>query len=347
MLIGETILDLIINGDDSAANAALAAGHPTAFVDTVRAAMLRATTASEAESGSSETIGTGTRTFTLDSLRGWRSGTPVYIMEAGSPSANYMIGKLSADESSGGVITVNVTTSAGSGTFTSWVILALFAVSTVVSPPLAIADGGTGASDRNVAKQNLAAATIYDVIEVAQSEDPSGYSPSTGDRYLSINCIGDWLGHDDEIAEWDGAAWIFETPAVGSLVYESTGGDLLVLGLPSAVSLDSGASGWRYVNVPRLLIPVYMAGGGSPTASQASGRRIVVVNSSGATVTLPAVAVEGYELVVVNTHPSGTITINVASSGTINGVASITQAAKSAKNYYSVVLSGTARWYSN
>lgn len=345
MSIGETILDLILNEEDSAANTALASGHPAAFLDTCRAVLARALTANSATSISSVTIGTGTRTFTLDSARGFPSGTPVYIMETGSPSSNFMVGALSADETDLGVITVNVTSTSGSGTFTSWIILALFATATVVSPPVAIADGGTGATAKDVAKQNLEAATLLEVLSVIQSEDPSLLSPTTGDRYLSINCIGDWLGHDDEVAEWDGSAWVFYTADAGALLYAADTGDLLAFGIASANSLDAGASAWRYVNVPRLLEAVNLAGGGSVTSSQAAGRRVVVVNSSGATVTLPPVTVPGYEIVIVNTHPSGTITINVASAGTINGASSITQAGASAKAYFSVVQSGGSRWF--
>lgn len=38
-------------------------------------------------------------------------------------------------------------------------------------------------------------------------------SPAKGDRYLVIaTATGDWAGHEDELAEWLGSAWYFETP---------------------------------------------------------------------------------------------------------------------------------------
>lgn len=41
-------------------------------------------------------------------------------------------------------------------------------------------------------------------------------SPSTGDRYIvAAGGTGAWSGHDDEIAEWSGAAWTFTVPTTG------------------------------------------------------------------------------------------------------------------------------------
>jgi len=45
--------------------------------------------------------------------------------------------------------------------------------------------------------------------------DPSPLAPATGDRYLigldtgAAVAVGDWAGHDGDIAEWDGAQWVF------------------------------------------------------------------------------------------------------------------------------------------
>lgn len=41
-------------------------------------------------------------------------------------------------------------------------------------------------------------------------------SPSTGDRYIvGPSATGAWSGHDNDIAEYDGSAWTFETPNKG------------------------------------------------------------------------------------------------------------------------------------
>lgn len=49
--------------------------------------------------------------------------------------------------------------------------------------------------------------------------DPTALSPSTGDRYL-INGTGAgaWAGQDNNIAEWDGAAWVYTSPTTGMRV---------------------------------------------------------------------------------------------------------------------------------
>jgi len=45
-------------------------------------------------------------------------------------------------------------------------------------------------------------------------------SPSTGDRYVVASpATGGWSGKEDDIAEWDGAAWAFDTPAAGWAVW--------------------------------------------------------------------------------------------------------------------------------
>jgi hypothetical protein len=54
---------------------------------------------------------------------------------------------------------------------------------------------------------------------IDELNDPPG-SPSTGDRYLIDDApTGDWSGHPNEIAEWDGSAWEFFTPSEGWAVF--------------------------------------------------------------------------------------------------------------------------------
>lgn len=44
-------------------------------------------------------------------------------------------------------------------------------------------------------------------------------SPSTGDRYLVIaTATGDWAGQENNIAEWNGSAWVFTSPSLGMYV---------------------------------------------------------------------------------------------------------------------------------
>lgn len=68
--------------------------------------------------------------------------------------------------------------------------------------------------------------TIYSPVLARQTTPPG--SPTTGDMYIvQAAGTGEWAGHDDEIAKFDGADWVFSVCVNGDLAL-----------LPSAV--------WRY-----------------------------------------------------------------------------------------------------
>jgi hypothetical protein len=51
-------------------------------------------------------------------------------------------------------------------------------------------------------------------------------SPNDGDSYIVAKtspATGDWLGREDDIATWDGAAWVFYTPISGDITTILTG----------------------------------------------------------------------------------------------------------------------------
>lgn len=84
--------------------------------------------------------------------------------------------------------------------------------------------GGTGGSEFNAANQAYVVDQInqrlqgLDWQESVLDKDltaPPG-SPAPGDRYIvAVGGTGAWLGRDNQIAEWDGAAWGFTVPDVG------------------------------------------------------------------------------------------------------------------------------------
>lgn len=54
---------------------------------------------------------------------------------------------------------------------------------------------------------------------LGELDTPPG-TPATGDRYLVIaTATGDWLAHEDDIAEWNGTSWDFTTPNAGFAVW--------------------------------------------------------------------------------------------------------------------------------
>ena len=56
------------------------------------------------------------------------------------------------------------------------------------------------------------------VLEIVA--DPTSLTPVTGDRYIvGTSATGTWASHDDAIAQYDGAAWVFTVPADGTSVF--------------------------------------------------------------------------------------------------------------------------------
>jgi hypothetical protein len=320
-----TILDLIRAGELEQASAAIEAGWPDSFFEVIVAGALRQASQGKATSGSSAAIGTGTKSFTLDSPHGWPNGTPVYIMETGAPATNFMVGTLSADETSGGVITVNVTRIGGSGTFTSWTIITMLAIATVVSPPVAVADGGTGATTKGGARSVLECGRIIQVAAVEASPAAAAvYVAAYPSQKIFIPAGGedDFAGHDFDLATTSdgGSTWTFEDTNDSDLFWSQDAKAFYV-------AIDNGAGGiadnaLRVSPRPPDITTVGGASYSPPFDAEIVDRTIIVTGIC--TITLPSQAAgAGYRYRIVRTGTS-TVTINVASGGTINGAASAT-----------------------
>lgn len=64
----------------------------------------------------------------------------------------------------------------------------------------------------------MAGAWQEPVLDKDLSAPPGG--PTLGDRYIvGAGASGDWAGQDDDIATWDGTAWVFLTPIEGATTY--------------------------------------------------------------------------------------------------------------------------------
>lgn len=74
-----------------------------------------------ATSSTSLTIGTGSKSLTIEAGKGFTIGQPVLIASTAAPS-NYMSGQVTAYNSGTGAMTVNVTAIGGSGTVASWAV---------------------------------------------------------------------------------------------------------------------------------------------------------------------------------------------------------------------------------
>lgn len=123
-------------------------GLPDAFEDFVtHAGNLYSTT-----STTSNTIGTGSKTFTVESSKPYQVGTPLRITDSAAPSTNWIDAIVTAY--SGTTLTVDAVAYAGSGTKTSWNIN-IGGGGTSYTGTLPVAQGGTGATTASDARTNL------------------------------------------------------------------------------------------------------------------------------------------------------------------------------------------------
>lgn len=129
------------SADGSAALDMLNGGHRTNFIpclsDMLVEVAAAATSASAAStsatnasnyaaalsgtSSTSTTIGTGSKSFTASTGKQWQVGQYVYLARSAAPTT-YMAGQVTAYNSGTGALTVDVSATNGSGTYTDWVI---------------------------------------------------------------------------------------------------------------------------------------------------------------------------------------------------------------------------------
>ena len=74
-----------------------------------------------ATSTTSLTIGTGSKSLTVETGKGYVAGQAVLIAQTASPT-NYMTGQVTSYNSGTGAMVVNVITTGGSGTFAAWTV---------------------------------------------------------------------------------------------------------------------------------------------------------------------------------------------------------------------------------
>ncbi|HEC12323.1 MAG TPA: hypothetical protein ENI80_03595 [Acidiferrobacteraceae bacterium] len=77
-----------------------------------------------ATSTSSVAIGTGSKSFTVETGKTFVVGENIRVMDAAAPTTNYMEGDITSYDSASGALVVNVTSKGGSGTKVSWTLSA-------------------------------------------------------------------------------------------------------------------------------------------------------------------------------------------------------------------------------
>lgn len=176
-------------------------GLPDAFEDFVT----HAGDIYNSTSTTSNSIGSGSKTFTVDSNKPYQAGTPLRIADAADPSANFL--DCVVTSYSGTTLVVNAIGYSGSGTLTSWTVN--IGGSANVAGTVPVAQGGTGATSAadartnldititNVSGQSNTAVDFIDLPAGTTAERPG--SPSTG--YVRFNT------DDTQFEGYDGSDW--------------------------------------------------------------------------------------------------------------------------------------------
>jgi len=125
----------------AAAASALAAASSASAASASAASALAAATTS-ATSTTSLTVGTGSKSLTIQTGKAFVVGQWVTIANTATPS-NYMHGQVTAHDSGTGSLTVSSTNTNGSGTYTAWTISA---AGPALNGTLGVGSGGTGAA---------------------------------------------------------------------------------------------------------------------------------------------------------------------------------------------------------
>jgi hypothetical protein len=162
-------------------------GLPDAFEDFVtHAGSIYKTT-----STTSNEIGTGSKTFTVEASKPYQIGTPLRITDTAAPSTNWIDAIVTSY--SGTTLVVDAVAYAGSGTKTAWSIN-IGGGGTSYTGTLPIAQGGTGATTQAAARANLGLGT-GDSVEFAAITATTFTSTGIDDNALSTAITIDSSGN--------------------------------------------------------------------------------------------------------------------------------------------------------
>ena len=164
------------------------------------------------------TVGAGAKALTIANSSGqipaFSVGMPVRIARTADPAGVWMQGEITAWDGATGIATVNIDATKGSGSFSDWSIAIGGHLSTASgTPPLAVSQGGTGASSGKAALANLTPsvagiietnANFVDAVIFGPALDPVDWSPRTAapTSSLMLATVED-AGADAEVNIWD------------------------------------------------------------------------------------------------------------------------------------------------
>ncbi len=215
------------------------------FANEAQAAASAAAADFTATSTSSVTIGTGLKTFTIQTGKAFTPGNRVRVSDAANVDTNYMLGTVDSYNSGTGQFVVNVSDPFGSGTISNWTVVTQNGISSVVedtTPQLAgnldaqenaIVDSvlslnNIGQTANNVA-MDLAAYNAFKLEPTGDITITFTNVPATDNGVL---WIAEMKGAGDHTLTWTNVVWSggsepnWATGTDSNLVgfYTSTGG---------------------------------------------------------------------------------------------------------------------------
>ena len=167
VLGGHTFTEAAFEGNAYATEA-------TGFAKALEKVVEHVANAYRGTSTTSTAVGTGSKTLTVTNansqIPAFAVGMPVRIARTSAPSTTFMQGEITAFNASTGAMTANVDSVKGSGTHTDWTITVGGNITTASASPLAVANGGTGATAAAAALTNLGA-LMFKTISVSGQDD--------------------------------------------------------------------------------------------------------------------------------------------------------------------------------
>jgi hypothetical protein len=247
-----------------------------------------------ATSTTSLTIGTGSKSFTVQTAKAFVVGQWVTITATASP-ANWMHGQITAYTTGTGAQVVNVAMVGGSGTIAAWTV-ALSAPSvsgnavlttsiyadptwltslagTKITGTVALANGGTGGGDTPTARANLG---------LAIGSDVQAYSSN--------------------LASWSGKTVPLGVP-VGTTDVQTISNKTISGASTSSTVNDAGGSAW---SIGFREVPQNAQSASYQLVAADNGKHIYSLNSAAQTITVPPIGTVGF--------PIGT-TITIVNNG--------------------------------
>ena len=188
-----------------------------------------------ASSSTSLAIGTGSKSLTIETGKQFTIGQTVVIAYTTTP-ANYMVGQITAFTSGSGAMTVNVSSTGGSGTFAAWSVAI-----TAVAPVLSV-NGGTGSIT------GLATLTGTETLTNKTMTTPVINQPNIRENLAYINTSTTAIAGCGYLLDANVVLTLPSSPTAGDCVFAQTYGSYLtasigrggqnIMGLAQDMTLD-------------------------------------------------------------------------------------------------------------